>query len=65
MAGLRWFLCLTLALATLPLLAQEEKTAAPPHAIPYGTTLLIGLRTGSMSAESRQGKGSRPNWRKT
>lgn len=43
MAGLRWFLCLTLALATLPLLAQEEKTAAPPHAIPYGTTLLIRL----------------------
>ncbi len=43
MAGLRWLLCLTLALATLPLLGQEEKSAAPPHAIPYGTTLLIRL----------------------
>ena len=43
MAGLRWILCLTLALATLPLLGQEEKSAAPPHAIPYGTTLLIRL----------------------
>ena len=43
MAGLRWILCLTLALATLPLLGQEEKSAAPPHAIPYGTTFLIRL----------------------
>jgi hypothetical protein len=43
MAGLRWLLCLTLALATLPLLGEEEKSAAPPHAIPYGTTLLIRL----------------------
>ena len=43
MAGLRWFLCLTLALATLPLLGEEEKSAAPPHAIPYGTTFLIRL----------------------
>jgi hypothetical protein len=41
MAGLRWILCL--ALATLPLLGQEEKSAAPPHAIPYGTTFLIRL----------------------
>jgi hypothetical protein len=41
MAGLRWILCLTLA--TLPLLGQEEKSAAPPHAIPYGTTFLIRL----------------------
>ena len=43
MAGLRWLLCLTLALATLPLLGEEEKSAAPPHAIPYGTTVLIRL----------------------
>ncbi|MGC2197932.1 MAG: hypothetical protein WA628_24895 [Terriglobales bacterium] len=43
MAGLRWFLCLTLALATLPLLGEEKKSAAPPHAIPYGTTFLIRL----------------------
>ncbi len=43
MTGLRWILCLTLALATLPLPGQEDKSAAPPHAIPYGTTLLIRL----------------------
>lgn len=43
MTGFRSFWCLTLALATLPLLGQEEKTAAPPHAIPYGTTVLIRL----------------------
>ncbi|MGZ4731214.1 MAG: hypothetical protein ACXVZH_03650 [Terriglobales bacterium] len=43
MAGLRSIWCLTLALATLPLLGQEEKSAAPPHAIPYGTTFLIRL----------------------
>jgi len=43
MAGLRWFLCLTLALATLPLRGEEEKSAPPPRAIPYGTTFLIRL----------------------
>ena len=43
MTGFRSFWCLTLALATLPLLGQEEKAAAPPHAIPYGTTFLIRL----------------------
>jgi hypothetical protein len=43
MAGFRSFWCLTLALATLPLLGQEEKPAAPPHAIPYGSTFLVRL----------------------
>lgn len=43
MAGLRSLWCLTLALTTLPLLGQEEKSPAPPHAIPYGTTFLIRL----------------------
>jgi hypothetical protein len=43
MARLHWILCLTLALGTLPLHGQEGKSAAPPHAIPYGTTLLIRL----------------------
>ncbi len=43
MAGLRWFLSLTLALAALPLLGEEARSAAPPHAIPYGTTFLVRL----------------------
>ncbi len=43
MTGFRSLLALTLAVGTMPLLAQEQKPSAPPHAIPYGTTLLIRL----------------------
>ena len=43
MTGFRSFWVLALALGTMPLLAQEQKPSAPPHAIPYGTTFLIRL----------------------
>lgn len=56
MTGLRSFWVLALALGAMPLLAQEQKPSAPPHAIPYGTTLLVRLEDKLDASRIQPGK---------
>lgn len=54
---LRSFLCIAVALASLPLLAQEPgNSPAPPHTIPDGTTFLIRLDDKLDTSKPEQGK---------
>jgi hypothetical protein len=48
--------CLLVALALLPLYAQEQRPSAPPHALPEGTSFLVRLETKLDVSSLRPGK---------
>src|SRR5690242_3374386 len=53
----RSLLCVAIALASLPLMAQDPaNSSAPPHTVPDGTTFLIRLDDKLDSSKQQQGK---------
>jgi hypothetical protein len=56
MTGPRWLCYFLLALAALPLRAQQPNPSAPPHSIADGTTFLVRLEDNLDASRVRPGK---------